>query len=91
MFASTLGRIFFGVATAGLVYWFIKTVVAPALSGFSTQITGLVNQLAGMQTVSAFAAFLDLGWCISVILATFASCMAIKLASIAVRAFGVKT
>lgn len=89
---KALAKIFTGVVTAGLVYYFLTSVAQPKLDYYSDQILQKVNELStvggsAMQVII----YLDFPHCVSILLTAAAACFSLKIMSVAVRAFGINT
>lgn len=86
-----VARLFTGAVTAGLIYFFLKSVVGPVLDRFDQQIRDLAQQSYSIELVAEAARFLDLSWAVSVLLMASGAAFSLKLMMVAVRAFGIKT
>lgn len=89
---GALARLITGVVTATIVYYFLTNVIKPYSDDLSSQI---VNTVSNFSTVGGTAiqviSYLDFANCISLLLSASTACFAIKVASVAIRAFGITT
>ena len=89
---KVLAKLITGVATAGIVYYFLSTVAKPRMDALEQE---LVNKVGELSTVGGTAAqciqYLDLGHCVVLILSASTVCFTLKIMSVAVRAFGINT
>jgi hypothetical protein len=89
---GAFARLITGAITAGIIYYFLTNVIKPYSDDLTNQI---VNTVSNFSTVGGSAiqviSYLDFANCISLLLSASAACFAIKVASVAIRAFGITT
>lgn len=89
---KAIARLITGAVTAGLVYYFLSTVVAPITSQLENKILATVSDFSTVGgTALAVISYLDFGNCIAIILSASSACFSLKLMSVAIRAFGINT
>ena len=92
VFTRVLVKVIAGVVVAGLVYGFLSLVVSPILNQLQTQILQKVNEFSTVGGTAVQVIFyLDFPHCVTILLSASAAAFSIKLASVAIRAFGINT
>lgn len=89
---GAFGRLITGSITAGIVYYFLINVVKPYSDDLSNKI---ISSVSSFSTVGGSAveviSYLDFVHCVTLLLSASAACFSIKIASVAIRAFGINT
>lgn len=89
---KVLVKVITGAVTAGLVYYFLISVVQPYLNSLDNQIYSSVSQFSNVGgTAIQVINYLDFPHCVYLLLSASSACFSIKIMSVAVRAFGINT
>ncbi len=89
---KVLLKVFTGAVTAGLVYYFLTNVAKPHLDNLEAKVQQSVSSFSTVGgTAVEVINYLDFPNCINLLLSASAACFALKMMSVAVRAFGINT
>lgn len=89
---SAIGRFIVGAGVAVLIYTVLTTMIRPVMGSIDSKIIQLVGGVgSSVGTVAQTVQYLDLAGMCVIMLSAYSAALSIKILSVSIRAFSVRT